>query len=227
LQAPLLLDDYAAQAAVCSSDLAPEMLEGLERLGLVGLAVMPGANRKPFGFSRPLVAAADYVGAVIRTHESKVGEATFTALGATPHVLSAAEMAATAHEQVDGMDLDIAAIAGWGYHGHLTSNVDLWPRTITIVANRRSFDRLGADEQELLRDAAARTGGRAAQALAGQDVRDRETRLPGVTIVDASPDHLSELRERVEPVHAELRRHPETSRIMQALEALVSSTRRA
>lgn len=227
LQAPFLFADYAAQAAVFSGDLVEEMLAGLEPLGVVGLVVAPGAFRKPLGFSRPLVGAADYEGAVIRTHESNIGEATFRALGATPVMLSAAEMAATARERVDGMDIHVSAIGGWNYRGYLTANVNLWPRMTVIVANRRTFDRLGADERQLLRDCAARAGGRAVRALSSQEERDRRARPADASIVQASPDQLSELRERVEPVYAELRRHSETTRFLDAVEALASSTRRA
>ena len=59
------------------------MLAGVERLDLVGIALLPGELRRPLGASRPLVGASDYRGATIATRVSDLGLRTFGALGAT------------------------------------------------------------------------------------------------------------------------------------------------
>ena len=62
LQTPFLLEDYSVLDAVCRDDVTAEMLEPLTRLGLIGLVVLPGAQRKPFAFTRRLLGPRDYEG---------------------------------------------------------------------------------------------------------------------------------------------------------------------
>jgi TRAP-type C4-dicarboxylate transport system substrate-binding protein len=84
LVAPFLIDNHTLQRRVLASDLIGEMLAGIGRLGVVGLAVLPTRLRKPLGVSRPLVTVEDYQGARVGTREGEVARATFAALGATP-----------------------------------------------------------------------------------------------------------------------------------------------
>jgi TRAP-type C4-dicarboxylate transport system substrate-binding protein len=228
LQAPLLLADYASVDAACRDGIAREMLEPLDRLELVGLSVLPGALRKPFAFARQLLDPGDYAGTRFRIHESVVAEATCRALGATPVLLSKSELVARPEAKVDGMELHAEAIASWGYSGSVAYNVNLWPRTIALVVSRRTFLWLGASEQALLFKAAEQTLERGLAHLAGQERLDREA-LSGradLNVVHATEGQLAALRERLEPVYEDLRRHPETGRGLQRLEALVDSVSR-
>ena len=84
LVAPFLIDNHALERRVLESDLMGEMLAGTNKLGLVGLAVLPAQLRKPLGVSRPLVTVKDYRGTRIGVREGEIAKATFTALGATP-----------------------------------------------------------------------------------------------------------------------------------------------
>ena len=60
LVAPFLVDSYALERRVLESELVDRMLEGLEPLGLVGLAILPGEMRRPLGTSRALLRPKDY-----------------------------------------------------------------------------------------------------------------------------------------------------------------------
>jgi TRAP-type C4-dicarboxylate transport system substrate-binding protein len=222
LQTPLLFSDYEGVDAVCRDAVAREMLEPLERLGLVGLVVLPGAFRKPFSFARRLVSARDWVGARMRIHESVVAERTYEALGARAVVLSMRQMGAGAAAYVDGLDIQTQALVPWGLRGSLTYDVDLWPRTVAIVASARAARWLGADERAVLETAAARTLDRALAFLADQRERDRELLPPTVTPVYAGEERVKELRDRVEPVYRELREHPETGSFLARIEAIAA-----
>src|SRR5437773_728623 len=59
LQAPFLITDYGLMDAVARSALAGRMLAGLDRYGVVGLALVPGTLLHPSG-PRPLVALSSY-----------------------------------------------------------------------------------------------------------------------------------------------------------------------
>jgi TRAP-type C4-dicarboxylate transport system substrate-binding protein len=220
LQMPFLLEDYAVQDAVCRDDVVTEMLAPLDRLGLVGLAVLPGAQRKPFAFARRLVGLRDYEGAKLRIHESLVADATYHALGAEAVTLSASQMRTRPDLKVDGLDLQTEALAGWRLRGSITFNVNLWPRTIALVASRKTYDWLSPEQREMLRAGSAATLERALDRLADQERRDFEALPPDVTPIYAGDDELSEIRKAVEPVRAELQADPETSRFLERIELL-------
>ena len=225
LQAPLLIATYAAVAAVCGDALTADMLGPLEALGLVGLAVLPGGLRKPFAFTRRLVDARDYEGTKLRIHESRVADATYRALGAEAVLLSTAEMIEEPEGRVDGMDIQVAAIASWGYTGSVTYNVNLWPRTLAIAASRKTFNWLGDPERRLLRDAAHETLTRALDELEHQEERDRDELPARVNVVLASDEQLGALRDRVEPVYEELRADPATRNGLERVERIVAATK--
>ena len=220
LQTPFLLEDYSALDAVCRDDVTVEMLEPLTRLGLVGLVVLPGAQRKPFAFSRRLLGPRHYEGTKLRIHESLVAETTYRALGAEAVTLSVRQMASFPDTLIDGLDIQTEALAGWRLRGSITFNVNLWPRTIALVASRKTYAWLGAAEREMLEAAARATLARALDRLADQERRDHEALPPTVTAIYASDDDLSALRERVEPVREELRGHAETGRFLERIETL-------
>jgi TRAP-type C4-dicarboxylate transport system substrate-binding protein len=220
LQTPFLLEDYAALDAVCRDDVAKEMLEPLARIGFVGLVVLPGAQRKPFAFARRLLGPRDYEGAKLRIHESLVADSTYRALGADAVTLSVKDMASRPDALIDGLDLQTEALAGWGLRGSITFNVNLWPRTIALVASRRTYDWLEAEEREVLEAASARTLTRALDRLADQERRDREALPPQVTPVYAGDAELAAMRARVEPVREELRTNPEAGRFLERIEEL-------
>src|SRR5207244_6643586 len=83
LVAPFLVDSLALEQRVLAGPLAARMLAGLDRAGVVGLAVLPGPLRRPLGLSRRLVGPADYRRATIAIRLGGVARATFRALGAT------------------------------------------------------------------------------------------------------------------------------------------------
>lgn len=224
LQMPFLLENYSALDAVCRDDVAVEMLEPLERLGFVGLVMLPGAQRKPFAFARRLLGPRDYEGAKLRIHESLVADSTYRALGAEAVTLSVKDMAGRADALIDGLDVQTEALAGWRLRGSITFNVNLWPRTIALVASRRTYDWLEPEEREMLHEAAAGTLARALEHLADQEQRDRDALPPAVTAIYASDDDLEAMHERVEPVREELRAHPETRLFLERIEALVLET---
>lgn len=210
LQAPMLFDDYASLAAVVADELMHEMMEPLERIGLSGLAVLPGGLRKPFSFTRRLLGPRDYEGTKLRIHESLVADTTYRALGAEAVVLSVRQMASDPMRLCDGLDIQTEALAGWGLKGSITYNVNLWPRTLAIAASRTAMAWLGRPERELLREAARRTLVRALDKLGRQEQIDREA-IPGtVNPILAEPEQVEGLRTRVEPAHDELRAHPDT-----------------
>jgi TRAP-type C4-dicarboxylate transport system substrate-binding protein len=137
LSAPLLIDSYRLQERVLASDLVDPMLEELQPLGLVGIGILPGVIRRPFGTSKALAAPGDFRGATVGTQQSRVADSTLRALGARPQRLPA-----TVHDLtgLDGIERQVQGIEGDrldAQGSHLTRNVNLWPRPLVVFAADR------------------------------------------------------------------------------------------
>jgi TRAP-type C4-dicarboxylate transport system substrate-binding protein len=223
LQAPLLFPDEDAVRRFAAAVPATSLLAPLREAGLAGLTVLGGELRRPFGITAPLVTADDWRGKVIRTHASLPGEASFTALGATPVLRSAAELAGGPPAGIDGMDLDPTAIRNWGYPGWLTWNVPLWPRLLLIAANRRRLERLSSGDRAVLEEAARRTAAETADRLP-RTLGERAKELPQpVQLVEASDAELVLLRRRLRPVYDEMRSTGEGERTLALVERLIGT----
>jgi TRAP-type transport system periplasmic protein len=215
LHAPLLFpDEEAVRRCIGRPDFQEPLLSPLQEAGIVGLALLPGGLRRPFGITGPLRGPADWDGKVIRTHTSLPGEAAVRALGATPVLRSSAELSG-GPAGLDGMDLHAGAVAAWGYSGWLTWNVPLWPRILLLAASRAAFQRLSAGERAMLEEAARMT------VLDPADIEDGD--LPeSVTIVEASGEDLALLRRSFQPVYDELRSTSEGEMTFAHVERLVT-----
>ena len=83
LLAPLLVNSFEAERRVVESELLPErMLKGVEGAGVVGIALLPGALRRPFGFAHAFLRPEDYRGATVGIRPGALARQTFHALGA-------------------------------------------------------------------------------------------------------------------------------------------------
>ena len=137
------------------SELASQALAGTEKIGMIGLALMPGDLRRPVGLTRALAGPDDYRGARVYTREGKVAAATLEALGAQP----AHGPLETWFEGVDGAEVGLSAVRGQPKvareDARITSNVVLWAQPAAIVMNKAAFEELSDDQQRALREASA------------------------------------------------------------------------
>jgi Bacterial extracellular solute-binding protein, family 7 len=196
------------------------MLAGVEPLGLVGLAIVPGALRYPLGVTRALAGPEDYEGATIGIRPSRIERATFEALGARARIYPAGSLS-----RLDGADLDLTTIATDHYELQaraLTTNVAFWPRALIIVMNRKAFEALTPAQQSALRRA-----GRAAVAPHLAELRSDPQRwlvnvCPGskLRLVVASAADRAALRRAVERVYDQLRRDPLTRELIAQIRLL-------
>jgi TRAP-type transport system periplasmic protein len=205
LMEPLAIDSLALQRRVLQGPLPERMLSDVERLDVVGLALLPGELRRPLGIGRPLVGADDYRGATIGIRSSDLAARTFEALGgkAVPW-LDPSELRA-----LDGTELGLAGIEFDRLDGPartLAPNVVLWPRPLAVVMNRDAYDKLSDEQRRALRAA-----GRAAVAPMTEQLAQDDSERAGtlchrgeVAFRPASPEQLRALRAAVEPVRREV-----------------------
>jgi hypothetical protein len=198
------------------------MLEGVEPLGLVGLAVLPGPMRRPFGVTRPLVSRQDYAGAVFGSRYGDVARDSVGALGATAKAFRIGSLAG-----LDGAELDVWTIANNGYDAPgatLTANVVLWARPETIVISRDAFDRLPPAQREILR----RAGREALAPVLARIEKEQAQALELVCgrghlrLATASASEVAALRAAVQPVYDELERDVQTREFITEMRKLRS-----
>src|SRR5262249_23849399 len=186
------------------SPLATRALAGVERKGVIGIALLPGRLRRPLGITRPLVRPRDYRGAKIGIRLGKDAKATFDALGAKAEGYVTGDLSG-----FDGAELDPLTITANSFDAGaraLTANVVLWPKAQTIVMNHAGFEALRADRRKILEDA----GREAVAPELARIARDQQlglTTLCGygrLHLAFARPADLAALRRAVEPVYAGL-----------------------
>ena len=210
LIAPFLVNTYELERRVLESSTASHALGGVEEAGVVGIAVLPGALRRPLGFSRPLIDLSDYRATAFGIRPGGVARATLRSLGA-----NAKDYAAGQTADLDGAELDLPTLADNGYDLQaraLTANVVLWPRIQTVVMNRAAFEALTSDQQDVLR----RAGREALWPELARIERDEVRALAlvcehgSMALVNASPAQRSGLAAAVRPVYELLERDPDT-----------------
>lgn len=222
LVAPLLVDSLALQKRVLESPLAGQMLAGLDRAGVVGLALTPGPLRRPLGVTRPLRGPQDYRGATVGIKFGGVARSTFETLGAKVTGYTRGQAL------FDGAELDLKTIADADYDRRakeITANVVLWARPQTVFANRAAFARLTPSQRAILRRAGREAIGPEAARI------EKEQKEALAVICDRSPDvlttasgsELAALRRAIQPVYAALERDPQTKRMIAEIRRLHAS----
>lgn len=221
LTAPLLINSFDAEEKVLGAPVAEHMIREVDGGGLTGVGLLPGSLRRPFGAKTPLLGPKDYKGRTIGIQESKVADSSVRVLGAKPQWFGAGSSVAG----FDGFEHQLASVNGSRYDeaGMIgTANVVLWPRPIVLVANTKVFERLGADQRRLLRNAA-----RQAVHGAGADLREQEHSAlkslcaRGQRFAAASPAQLTALRKAVQPVYDQLSRDRRTKEYLDTITTLV------
>jgi TRAP-type C4-dicarboxylate transport system substrate-binding protein len=213
LVAPFLVDSLALEQEVLESPVAGRMLAGVERDGVVGVALLPGPPRRPFGYRRALVGRADYRGMRMGVYPGRVEQATLRSLGANTRFYL--NLGGASRE---GAILNFSAIAGGvGYRGKtVAGNVVFWTRPETVVMNRKAFEALSPAQRAILRDA----GRQAVAPRLAEVERLEKDALASIceqrlaTLVTVPPADVAALHAAVRPVYAALARNPETKDLL-------------
>src|SRR5215218_2936508 len=207
LVAPFAITSLKQQERVLRSPLAGEMLAGVERLGLHGVAILPGELRYPVGVSRDALAPADFSDAVVGIRPSGVADATFEALGGRARPV----VAGAAYTGLDIVEQDVETLsgaAGLADARSVTANLPLWPRAQTIVMNEAVYDRLTDEQREVLSRASVEAIGPSTRSIAESNAGalallcGRE----GLALLAAAPAAAEDIRRAAAPVLANLRR---------------------
>lgn len=159
LHAPMLVDSYAAEAAVLRSDLAAKMLAGVAGHGIVGLALLGDNLRYPAAAKRTLRAPADFRGLRFGSYTSATQAADLRALGAKPVFAPASEREPFLQSGLlDAIEIDLKTYEDNAYAGvapYVSLNLALWPRTTVLFANADALAMLSDQQEHWIRQASS------------------------------------------------------------------------
>lgn len=223
LHAPLLVDSNALVDAVVADDVAAEMLGGLDKLGLNGLALVPESLRHPFSFAEPVLEPGDLKAKAIRTPRSDVSYATLTSLEARP-----AEMAGPGEDfaasVADGSVT--AAESSFDFAQHLpqtsvgTANLTLYPKVQSLVANANTFSDLSTRQRAALEKAAVETRTWAINEIPKDRQAATEFCAGGGRSVLAPQTSLNTWATMTESVYETLEKDPTTAKMIDTIRDL-------
>jgi TRAP-type C4-dicarboxylate transport system substrate-binding protein len=200
--------------AIASSPLAEGLLRGVDRYGVVGLALVPRALMHPAAL-RPLRGPGDYAGTQFLVARSRTTGDLLAAYGAkavftVKAVTSKGPPGAIFPLTDDGTDVQ-------------TGNVTLYPRFGTLFANSGVFDRLSHDQRAALLAAAKDMVDEAITQTPSEEAAARVHCQTG-RVVLASPSELGALRRAAQPVLAKLERDLQTRAAIAAIRSLAART---
>ncbi len=210
LNAPFLITSDELLDAVVSSDVADDLMAGLGKAGVRGIALFPEGLRHPFGLEQAMMGPGDYDGEAIRTPTSETTKAMFAALGASV--------------SDDDPDPRHHAALESSYFlepgGTATGNVTFYPKVNSLVIGDKAFDRLDDAQRDVLAEAATQTREWAIEESPTDAEAAEAFCADGRRVVLASDQQLAALERAAAPVNAELESDGPTASIIEAIRAL-------
>ena len=148
LDAPFLVTSDALLAQVVADDVAKEMLSGLERVGVVGLGLLPVGLDHPAGLNGPLLGPEDYQGGLMPGTRAKTRNEVVRSLGAS-----------FVQGVVPDRSQHVGGVGAYGFTpgGTFTGNVTLSAWADAIVINARVYEQLDERQRSILATAADQT----------------------------------------------------------------------
>lgn len=210
LNAPFLITSDELLDTVVASHMTVDMLEGLEELGLVGLALLPEGLRHTFGYHEGLLGPDDYEGGIIRAAASATTSAVFEALGAT-----------VVEDEIDPeSQIGMESAFAFDPLGTTAINVVFFPKVNALVVNPEVYARFNEAQQQILEEAASETLSWSIESRTSDVAAIEEWCAKGGRIVTAKAETLAALREAVEPVYQQLRSDQLTAELIDQIEEM-------
>ena len=224
MHAPFLLTSDEALDRVVISNVAAEMLAGLEEVGVTGLALIPEGFRYLFAFGDPARSLQDLRGSGIRAPWSAMSYATHEALGMAPDDPNGPLFAQAI---VDG-DVRVAE-ASFSYAPEepatVVGNLPLFPKANTLVVDTDTWDQLGDDDRDVLRQAAEAVRDEARLVdLAAAELDHAEAYCATGSVISWDAEEIGAAHAAVRPVYSDLESDPDTHDLLEALRGIAVET---
>jgi TRAP-type transport system periplasmic protein len=229
LQAPFLINNDAISEAVAASDIATQMLEGMSTAGVVGLTLWPDVlnHTMSFDFEKPFLSPEDFAGKTIRIIGSNITTAMYDAFGGTA-IVKEDWVADVDAGLIQGTELGLAQGFALPARAVVVGNVVYYPKYHVLVANSASFERLSANQQNILREAASVIQKRAiAEHPKEIDAATAFCKDGAGDIVLASDEQVTAFEEAAQPIYALIEQDPKNAEFIAAIRELKANTQPA
>jgi TRAP-type C4-dicarboxylate transport system substrate-binding protein len=226
LQIPLLVTNAEHAATVASNPVADLLMADLNDIGLVGLALVPGGSRHPFGYGAPLYGPADYVSGVFNARVGDGVDAIFGALGATTeNSVDESRSRKVASGELRGIELSVQQLSAADVPSVMTSNITLYTKFDVVVIRGAVWNTLTAAQRDELR-AAAKAAGAAAIAQRDTELEGlaRWCATDGAASVVAGAEQVTAIEAALQPVIKAATSDPGLTALAEQVEALAVGT---
>ena len=224
LEAPLVVSNNEQAAAIAADPIAETAMADLSKIDLVGLALVPGGLRHPFGYgTTPLVRASEFSGATINTREDDAGVAAImAALGATEvHSIGAERTAKAEGGAIRGIEVSLQQFAAVDRPAVITTNVTLYVKFDVIVVRKALWSTMSAAQQAALKAAAAEVRMSAPAARGSEASAFGEwCQGTGAGSTQANDADLASFHDALDPVVTSLESDPVAKQIIDRMRAL-------
>ena len=224
LEAPLVVSSNEQAAAIAADPIAETAMADLSKIDLVGLALVPGGLRHPFGYgATPLSRASDFRGATINTREDDAGLKTImAALGATEdHSIADVRTAKAKSGAIRGIEVSLQQFAAVDLPAVITPNVTLYEKFDVIVVRKALWATLSASQQAELKAVASKVRVSAPGARGSESSLFSEwCRGAGAKSALADEAGLKSFHDALDPVVTSLQADPVAKQIIDRMRAV-------
>ncbi|MEO3856926.1 TRAP transporter substrate-binding protein DctP [Acrocarpospora sp. B8E8] len=222
LHAPFLVtSDYLVDRILADDALAAQLLGGLTKAGLTGLALLPDGLRHPFGVHGPLTSPADFAGKTFRAPHSDTAYALFRAFGAEPADLPGDAMGqAIAAKSLAGMESSYTWASSSLPASVAAANVTFFPKVNTLVIRSSVLAGLSERQRAAVTEAAASAAVWARSHRPSEIEAGRAFCSYGGAVVYAADGDIAALARAAQPVYATLEKDPQVKGMIERIREL-------
>lgn len=201
---PFLFDDFREVDAVLDGPVGQRLLDKLPDKGLVGLSYWDHGFRILTNARRPVAKVEDIQGLKVRVQQIPVFIDMFTTLGANAVPMPFTELyTALESGAVDGQENPFISVEVTKFYEvqKYASNTRHAYSPLLVLAGKKFWDQLSADERTILLDAANEAKPYERETSRSLDAKAVEAlKGEGMTITDIPPEERARMREKLKPV---------------------------
>lgn len=217
---PFLYANNQQAHKVLDGEVGQELLSKLDSKGIVGLGFPEAGFRHTINNKLPIRTPADFDGVKLRVQPSDLFISSFRAIGANPVPMAWSDVfTAVQQGTVDGLEIPLPVIFANKYP-EVTDYLSLTSHTynaLALLMSKQTFDKLSAENQEIVRQAAKRAIKRQRETVAGNnDEVLKQIQAAGMTVNEV--DDVEAFRSKVSGVYDEYRSKIGADIVAKALE---------
>ena len=174
---PFVLKDRETAFRVIDGEVGDLLNDKLAEKGFVALGFMELGARHITNSVRPIESIGDFDGLKIRLQPNETHLKSFRALGASPVSMGINEVYSALQQKViDGQENPFSIIRknNFGEVQQYLTDTNHFFDFIVVVANKKKFDRMSDDEQQVLRDAMGKAVAWQREKAAEEDLQSRD-----------------------------------------------------